>query len=441
MEELKHECGVAMDTEDRELFVRKLNEINVKTIKSEAVENAIDARRAAAQLGYPVIVRAAYALGGLGSGFCDNEQELDVLVEKAFSFSPQVLVEKSLRGWKEVEYEVVRDRFDNCITVCNMYGWCEKNTKNDGTKYNLYTDGLKIYTTIDSRMQQYAEEAVEEHLKDLQGHFFQEKKGRRTAPFTNKISQQQMDDIMMRAMKQSDRYHNMKNAGMSESEIQKAFNTPEEMSVFSWNGERDTVMTPMDSIRYYKYFLRAGFMSMDPRNGHGKGKTVFKNGDVFEGEYVRGKREGYGTYTFTDGEKYEGQWYQDQQHGKGIYYFLNNNRYDGMDQPDKTLVQIEQDTLSRKAEMEYEKLLNKASKYADGAYYCNVDHNYERALLYADSAISCLNAHYKKYSRFPHRFMKLKGEGDPAEWDWWNKIFNSDFHVFHLYSFLCRIWY
>ena len=109
-----------MDTEDRELFVHKLNEINVKTIKSEAVENVEDARRAAKELGYPVIVRAAYALGGLGSGFCDNEQQLDVLVEKAFSFSPQVLVEKSLRGWKEVEYEVVRDRFDNCITVCNM---------------------------------------------------------------------------------------------------------------------------------------------------------------------------------------------------------------------------------------------------------------------------------------------------------------------------------
>ena len=109
-----------IDTEDRELFVGKLNEIGVKTIRSEAVENAEDARRAAAALGYPVIVRAAYALGGLGSGFCDNEQELNVLVEKAFSFSPQVLVEKSLRGWKEVEYEVVRDRFDNCITVCNM---------------------------------------------------------------------------------------------------------------------------------------------------------------------------------------------------------------------------------------------------------------------------------------------------------------------------------
>ena len=109
-----------IDTEDREIFVHKLNEIDVKTIKSEAVENVADARRAAANLGYPVIVRAAYALGGLGSGFCDNEEELNVLVEKAFAFSPQVLVEKSLRGWKEVEYEVVRDRFDNCITVCNM---------------------------------------------------------------------------------------------------------------------------------------------------------------------------------------------------------------------------------------------------------------------------------------------------------------------------------
>ena len=109
-----------MDTEDRELFVKRLDEIGVKTIKSEAVETLEDARRAAQKLGYPVIIRAAYALGGLGSGFCDNEEELDKLAEKAFSFSPQVLVEKSLKGWKEVEYEVVRDRFDNCITVCNM---------------------------------------------------------------------------------------------------------------------------------------------------------------------------------------------------------------------------------------------------------------------------------------------------------------------------------
>ena len=109
-----------MDTEDRELFVEKLNEINVKTIKSEACENIEQVRKAAKDLGYPVILRAAYALGGLGSGFCDNEDELNKLAEKAFSFSPQVLVEKSLKGWKEIEYEVVRDRYDNCITVCNM---------------------------------------------------------------------------------------------------------------------------------------------------------------------------------------------------------------------------------------------------------------------------------------------------------------------------------
>ena len=109
-----------MDTEDRERFVCRLNEIDVNTIHSEAVETLDDARRAARELGYPVIIRAAYALGGLGSGFCDNETELNILAEKAFSFSPQILVEKSLKGWKEVEYEVMRDRFDNCITVCNM---------------------------------------------------------------------------------------------------------------------------------------------------------------------------------------------------------------------------------------------------------------------------------------------------------------------------------
>ncbi len=109
-----------INTEDRELFVKKLDEIDVKTIKSEACENIQQARQAAKSLGYPVILRAAYALGGLGSGFCDNEEELDKLAEKAFAFSPQVLVEKSLKGWKEIEYEVVRDRFDNCITVCNM---------------------------------------------------------------------------------------------------------------------------------------------------------------------------------------------------------------------------------------------------------------------------------------------------------------------------------
>ena len=109
-----------IDTEDRELFIEKLDQIGVKTIKSHATENIEQARDAARELGYPVILRAAYALGGLGSGFCDDETQLFDVAEKAFSFSPQVLVEKSLKGWKEIEYEVVRDRYDNCITVCNM---------------------------------------------------------------------------------------------------------------------------------------------------------------------------------------------------------------------------------------------------------------------------------------------------------------------------------
>lgn len=109
-----------IDTEDREKFVEKLDQINVKTIKSEAVTSTEDAKRVAAELGYPVIVRAAYTLGGLGSGFADNEEELEALARKAFTYSPQLLVEKSLKGWKEVEYEVVRDKYDNCITVCNM---------------------------------------------------------------------------------------------------------------------------------------------------------------------------------------------------------------------------------------------------------------------------------------------------------------------------------
>ena len=147
----------------------------------------------------------------------------------------------------------------------------QKNHKKDGSNYNIYTDGLKIYTTIDSRMQKYAEEAVEEHLGGyLQGRFFAEKKNRKTAPYTNQLTEEQVKQILDKAMKQTDRYRIMKDNGASESEIRRAFNTPEEMSVFTWHGEKDTVMTPMDSIRYYKYFLRTGFVSMDPFNGHVK---------------------------------------------------------------------------------------------------------------------------------------------------------------------------
>lgn len=164
-----------------------------------------------------------------------------------------------------------------------LYGWCKKNKKKDGTNYNIYTDGLKIYTTIDSRMQQYAEEAVTKHLKEtLQPNFFKEKKNKPTAPFTNKLSQEQVESILKRAMRQSERYRIMKKAGCSESEIIKAFNTKREMSVFTWNGEVDTVMTPLDSIKYYKHFLRAGFMSMDPFNGYVKAYVGGPNYNYFQ---------------------------------------------------------------------------------------------------------------------------------------------------------------
>ena len=182
------------------------------------------------------------------------------------------------RGWQMQKY------YEDSLDWENnpLFGWCEKNTKKDGTKYNLYTDGLKIYTTLDSRMQQYAEDAVTEHLKELQGYFFKEKKGAKKAPYTFRLTQEQVDEILGRAMRLSDRYRIMKKAGATEAEIKKAFDTPEEMSVFSWEGEKDTIMTPMDSIRYYTFFLRAGFMSMDPRSGHVKAYVGGPNYHYFQ---------------------------------------------------------------------------------------------------------------------------------------------------------------
>jgi penicillin-binding protein 1A len=171
------------------------------------------------------------------------------------------------RGWQMQKYYE-----DSIAWKTNpLYGWCAKNRKKDGSNYNIYTDGLKIYTTINSRMQRYAEEAVDEHIaKNLQPRFFRAKAGKKTAPFTSDLSQEEVDKIMDRAMRQSERYNRMKADGCSEAEIRKAFNTKQEMSVFTYGGEKDTVMTPMDSIRYYKHFLRTGFMSMDPITGHVK---------------------------------------------------------------------------------------------------------------------------------------------------------------------------
>lgn len=149
-----------------------------------------------------------------------------------------------------------------------LYGWCNKNRKKDGSPYNLNADGLKVYTTIDSRMQRYAEEAVYGHVaKFLQPEFFKEKRNKQNAPFSSALTKKQVDQIMERAVLQSERYRIMKASGASDEEIHKAFHTPTDMSLFTYHGDIDTTMTPLDSIRYVKSFLRAGFMSMDPKTG------------------------------------------------------------------------------------------------------------------------------------------------------------------------------
>ncbi|MDE5573972.1 MAG: transglycosylase domain-containing protein, partial [Muribaculaceae bacterium] len=178
-------------------------------------------------------------------------------------------VRSAYRGWEYQKY------VDDSIAWENnpLYGWIEKNPKPDGSKYDIYSDGLKIYTTIDSRMQRYAEDAVEEHMKSLQAQFFKEKKNVKNAPYsTNReeLPLKQLEILIDRALKQTDRYRVMKENGASDEEITKAFNTPREMSVFSYHGQIDTIMTPRDSVLYNKHFLRTGFMSMDPVTGHVK---------------------------------------------------------------------------------------------------------------------------------------------------------------------------
>ena len=166
-------------------------------------------------------------------------------------------------SWQEQKYQEDLWMWQNNP----LFGFFEKNRKPDGSKYNIYLDGLKIYTTIDSKMQTYAEEAVNEHIKVLQKSFFDEKKGRSYAPFSRNVSQEETSTIMNRAIKQSDRYYRMKAAGASEKEIETAFHNPVEMQVFTYDGLVDKVMSPYDSIRYNKHFLRCGFMSMDAKSG------------------------------------------------------------------------------------------------------------------------------------------------------------------------------
>ncbi len=152
-----------------------------------------------------------------------------------------------------------------------LYGWCNKNKKPDGTNYDIYKDGIKIYTTINSRMQLYAEQAVSEHLsKEIQPDFYKRAKSFRNPPYSNDLTKKETEDLLMNSVKQSDRYYIMRARGVSEDSIMLVFNTPVKMKVFSWKGERDTIMTPYDSIRYYKYFIRSSFMVEDPHNGYVK---------------------------------------------------------------------------------------------------------------------------------------------------------------------------
>ena len=177
-----------------------------------------------------------------------------------------------------------------------LYGWCNKNFKKDGSPYNVYTDGLKVYTTIDSRMQRYAEEAVYGHVaRYLQPEFDKEKQGQPNAPFSDALKPEEVRTILRKSMRQSERYRNMKAAGYTEGEIMKAFRTPTDMTIFSYHGDLDTTMTPMDSIRYYKHFLRAGFMSMDPKTGYVKAYVGGLDYSHFMYDMVTGGRRQVGS--------------------------------------------------------------------------------------------------------------------------------------------------
>ena len=184
-----------------------------------------------------------------------------------------------------------------------LYGFCNKNHKPDGTPYDLYHDGLRIYTTIDSRMQKYAEEAVSEHMQDLQKSFFREKRKKSYAPFSKDLTEEDIDGIMNRSMRQTDRYRGLKKQGMNENEIRKVFNTPVAMRVFSYDGLIDTTMTPMDSIRWNKHFLRCGFMSMDAHSGAVKAYVGGPNFAHFQYDMVTTGRRQVGStikpYLFT----------------------------------------------------------------------------------------------------------------------------------------------
>ena len=196
--------------------------------------------------------------------------------------------ESEYAEWNKQQYELDKWQWENNP----LYGFCEKNKKPDGTHYDIYQDGLKIYTTIDSRMQRYAEEAVSEHMQAQQKAFFRELKRKKNAPFSKQLTQEEVDGIMNRSMRQTDRYRIMKRAGYSHDSIMAAFMTPREMQVFTYDGIIDTVMSPYDSIKWQKSFLRCGFMSMDPHSGHVKAYVGGPNFNYFQYDMTtKGRRQ------------------------------------------------------------------------------------------------------------------------------------------------------
>ena len=209
--------------------------------------------------------------------------------------------------WNQLQYHIDKRQWDENP----LYGFCNKNHKPDGTPYDLYQDGLRIYTTLDSRMQRYAEESVSEHMQDLQKSFFREKRRKSYAPFSQDLTPEDIDAIMNRSMRQTDRYRVLKKQGMSETEIKKTFQTPVPMRVFSYNGLIDTTMTPMDSIRWNKHFLRCGFMSMEAHSGAVKAYVGGPNFTHFQYDMVTSGRRQVGStitpYLFTQAMD-EGMW-------------------------------------------------------------------------------------------------------------------------------------
>jgi len=236
-------------------------------------ENMIDRRN--------IVLSQMSKYGYLNSELADSLKQLPIEIdfrEQGHDTGPGTYLRGYIRKTM-IAYEPVRNMFFSenqyldALDEWNnnpLYGWCRKNKKPDGSNYNLYSDGLKIFTTIDSRMQQYAEESVAEHLSlDLQNEFNEAAKRFRRPPYSNDLTADQVDDIMETSIKRTDRYRNM-SGRVSEDSIRRAFNTPIPMKVFSWEGDIDTVMTPYDSVLYYKFFVRSSFMAMDPHSGHVK---------------------------------------------------------------------------------------------------------------------------------------------------------------------------